>query len=127
VPHASPPSTSSIAIIDDDEDVRLALDDLLRSCGFVPTLFENGTQFLLAHARADVDCIVSDVRMPGCTGLDVARRARRNDTPVILMTAYATPDVRQQAEAARVQRLLIKPFEASELIREVTSALGRRP
>lgn len=105
-----------IAVIDDDEDVRAALEGLLRSLGYQAVLFANADAFLAARMLDHVDCVISDVQMPGTSGLQLAERIRDYAKPVILITAFPTTEIRQRAEAAGVWCVLIKPFDSHDLI-----------
>lgn len=123
----SPPEASKcnvIAVVDDDRDVRAALDGLLESLGYHARLFDSADSFLAAHALDDIDGIISDVQMPGTSGLQLAERLHCHAKPVILMTAFPTADVRQRASAAGVLCLLIKPFDSDELIDHLSAQFG---
>jgi FixJ family two-component response regulator len=113
-----------VAVIDDDEDVRVALDGLLDSLGYRSVLFESADSFLAADDTGDIDCIISDVQMPGTSGLVLAERVQSRTTPVILITAYPTVAVRKRAEAAGVRCLLVKPFDSEKLIEQLEMSLA---
>lgn len=122
-----PPQASKsnvIAVVDDDRDVRAALDGLLESLGYHSRLFDSADSFLAAHVLDDIDGIISDIQMPGTSGLQLAERVRCRAKPVILMTAFPTADVRQRASAAGVLCLLIKPFDSEELIDHLSAQFG---
>lgn len=106
-----------IAVVDDDPDVRRSLDSLLRSAGIACRLFACCTDLLAANETA-FDCVVTDVHMPGMTGLELqaemARRGWRHR--VILMTAYATPRARDQGLAAGAAAFLTKPIDPDQLL-----------
>ncbi|MET4636653.1 response regulator [Kaistia sp. UC242_56] len=121
IPPNSPPL---IAVVDDDDDVRTALDDMLKSLGYAAQLFETADAFLSSGSGGEVDCVISDVQMPGTSGLQLARVMQLAKMPVILITAFPTPEVEQQAEAAGVRRLLVKPFDSSDLIAELDRLLA---
>jgi len=115
-------SERSIAVIDDSESVRRSIGSLLRSHGFVVASYESADAFLAD--RSDVSCIVTDVEMPGMTGVDLYEtlRARNDETPVIFITAVARQHVRHRLGSE--PHVLTKPFDASELtdcIRQVLS------
>ncbi|WP_428679391.1 response regulator transcription factor [Reyranella sp.] len=120
----SPNTTPLVAIIDDDEDVRTSLHDLLRSCGYSAELFETADSFLESASAARIDCVVSDVQMPGTSGLQLARIMQSRMIPIILITAFPTAEIAQQAAAAGVRRLLVKPFDTVGLIAELAGLLG---
>lgn len=122
--HSSPNSGLVIAVVDDDEDVRTALDDMLKSLGYSAQLFETADSFLASDLESRIDCVISDIQMPGTSGLQLARVVQSRGVPVILVTAFPTPEIEQQAQAAGVRRLLIKPFDSGELIAELGELLG---
>ncbi len=115
-----------IAIVDDDEAIRAGLSSLLRSSGYAVALFDSGEALIAALPGALPDCVVTDVQMPGMSGLDLqALLAERHPAlPVIVMTAYAEPAVRARALAAGAIAFLPKPFEADELFDWIEHALA---
>lgn len=120
----SPQRPPVVAVIDDDEDMRTALDGLLKSLGYASRVFPTADAFLAAGLCDAVNCVISDVQMPGTSGLQLAREMQRAGTPVILITAFPTPLLERQAQAARVRKLLIKPFDSHELIEMLETILG---
>jgi FixJ family two-component response regulator len=113
-----------VAIVDDDESMRDTTKDLLESAGFSAVVF-SGAAGLLKFARLkEVSCLISDMRMPKMTGLELYQHliASNRAIPTILMTAY--PDERTQAQAiqAKVLCYLIKPFAAEDLLACVRAA-----
>ena len=117
--------SSLIAIVDDDAMLRAALSSLLRSYGYAVEVFASG-EALLAVAGARFACIVSDVRMPWMSGLELRRALLRDDigTPVILMTAYLNPDVIRCADLLGVRAMLEKPIDSGLLAATIESALA---
>jgi FixJ family two-component response regulator len=113
-----------VAIVDDDESMRDTTKDLLESAGFSAVVF-SGAAGLLKFARLkEVSCLISDMRMPKMTGLELYQHliASNRAIPTILMTAY--PDERTQAQAiqAKILCYLIKPFAAEDLLACVRAA-----
>ena len=109
-----------IAIIDDDEDVRMSLDTLLISHGYRTALFSDADAFLTSDITVDVRCIVTDVQMPGKSGIELARIIRDGaGQPVILITAFPANGIDAQARAAGVRALYRKPFDPDALIEEI--------
>lgn len=113
-----------IAVVDDDEDLRTALGDLLESIGYAARMYENADALITSGKVGTFDCIVSDIQMKGTSGLQLARTVRESDVPIILITAFPTPEVQQQAQAAGVRRLFIKPFNSQALIDDLMSLFG---
>ena len=116
-----------IAIVDDDESMRITIKDLLESAGFSAAEFARAASLLKSRRLSHVSCLIADMRMPKMTGLELHQHlvASNRAIPTILMTAY--PDERTQAQAvkANVVGYLIKPFSADELLACVRRAVGR--
>jgi DNA-binding NtrC family response regulator len=118
--------TPRILIVDDDPGQRSLLDSFLRSQGFETVLATSGEQALETLRAEPVSMMISDVRMPGLTGLETLRRARQEHAvlPVLLVTAYA--DIREAVGAMRDGALnyLAKPIDLDELLATVQQATG---
>jgi len=119
------PSSPLICVVDDDESVRVSLEGLLRSLGHRVQAFENATAFLASAARGQADCVISDLQMPGMTGVEMkeAMIAAGEKTPVILITAFADDIQKLRAEKAGVTCFLPKPFNGEKLIDCLNRAL----
>ena len=85
-----------IAIVDDDNAVRMALMSLVRSLGYTVTAFSSAEAFLKSERINDTSCVVTDVQMPGLSGVDLQDRliARGHRIPVIFLTGYPDENVR---------------------------------
>ena len=112
-------------IVDDNESVREALSGLMRSLGYSATAFPSGESFLASSRLRRTACLIADVQMPGMTGLELHRRllASAKPVPTILITAYHDDRVQAQALNAGVVCYLTKPFDESELLACIHSAL----
>jgi DNA-binding NtrC family response regulator len=119
-------SMPRILIVDDDAGQRSLLDSFLRGQGFEIIAVSSGEQALDTLGKQDVTMIISDVRMPGISGLETLRRARKDHPtlPVLLVTAYA--DIRDAVGAMRdgAVNYLEKPIDLDELLASVRKALG---
>ncbi|RJF69807.1 response regulator [Rhodopseudomonas palustris] len=117
-----------LSIIDDDDDVRQSLQDLVESVGYTARLFESGEAFLASDALLESQCIISDIQMAGMTGVALAEQlARRgNRTPVILISAFATEEMLRGLRNANVIAVLPKPLQPNALIDQIKSALAGR-
>jgi FixJ family two-component response regulator len=115
-----------VAVVDDDADVRDAMQALLRSYGWRVTLYD-GAQQLLAAGLAGVDCVLSDVQMPVMSGLELLERLRAAPAgpPCILMTAFADEQVRRRALAGGAVCFLSKPVDDEILAECVSTAVAR--
>lgn len=114
-----------ISIIDDDDSVREALEDLIASVGFRVHAFPSAMDFLAFADIHDTSCVIADVNMPSMSGVDLVRRLTElgHAIPTILITAYPNEGSRARALADGVVCYLIKPFDDEALIGCVCSAL----
>lgn len=115
-----------IVIIDDDESVRTATASLVRSLGFGASCFASAEDFLGSPQLGAADCVISDVQMPGMSGLDLQRHlvARGHRTPVILITAFPEDRIRRQADTAGAFGFFAKPFDGHAMIDCIDRALS---
>jgi len=114
-----------IAVIDDDEPFRAALVDSLCSLEYGVRGFASAEEFVTACAEVSCDCVITDIHMPGMSGLDLKRllTARGSKVPVIMITARAEPGLEAKATASGAVCLLRKPFESIALIACLEKAL----
>jgi two-component system response regulator FixJ len=123
----SKPSRGTVFVIDDDEAVRDSLKLLLESHLLKVRDFASAPEFLEAVEPLPRGCLVLDLHLPVLSGLDFLGRygTRLSGMPVILITGKADPATRARAFEAGVRCFLEKPFEESELLAAVFSALDR--
>jgi FixJ family two-component response regulator len=116
----------NIAIVDDDDSVRIALSSLLRSYGYTADAYDSADALLAAGALGDYHCVVSDLQMPGMSGIELLELLRKqgNPLPLILMTAFPEAAVRKRALQGGACCFLSKPFEANDLLRCLRQASG---
>ena len=128
-PRKPDPHPSCVLIVDDDPGQRSLLDSFLRGQGFETVLADSGEHALEKLRTGHFDLMISDVRMPGLSGLETLRRVRPQfpALPVLLVTAYA--DIRDAVEAMRDGALnyLAKPIDLDELLDTVRQATGLTP
>ena len=121
------PAEPLIAIIDDDESARIGLTTLVRSVGYAAQGFASAEQFLgLGHdAVRGFACVITDVQMPGLSGIELKQRLseQRCPLPVIMITARNESGLEESALAAGAVCFLRKPFKAAVLIRCLERAL----
>jgi FixJ family two-component response regulator len=120
---------STICIVDDDDDVRESISSFFRSVGLLVEGFGAAETFLASAALSRVDCLITDLHMPGMDGLGLHRELRRRgiDIPVIVMTAYATPEARAEAEGLGAAGFLDKPVDPEILLSDVEAVLDKAP
>jgi FixJ family two-component response regulator len=114
-----------ISIVDDDESLRNALDDLVRSAGFRTQGFPSAEAFLSSPHARDTACLILDVRMPGMNGLDLQRKivAANWQIPIIFITSHADDDARARALEAGAVGFLYKPFRDDDLLNMMEAVL----
>jgi DNA-binding NtrC family response regulator len=124
--HKNTPRPPRILIVDDDGGQRSLLDSFLKSQGFETLPVSSGEEALTALQTNKFQMMISDVRMPGMSGLETLRRARQEHVvlPVLLVTAYA--DIREAVGAMRdgAVNYLTKPIDLDELLSNVRQATG---
>lgn len=115
-----------IAIVDDDRAIRTALSSLLRSEGFRAAIFDCAEAFLDDLDSGAPDCLLTDIQMPGMSGLELQQHlaAARPNLPVLVMTAFPELKLRERAMGAGAHCFLNKPFDAADLLRCIRSALA---
>ena len=118
---------SFVAIVDDDDLMRAALQGLLKEAGITARAFASAEEFLNAEDRPQAACLIADVRMPGMSGLDLQARltAERVRIPIIFITAHGDAAMRMQALRAGAVEFLAKPFDDEILLETVRAALER--
>jgi two-component system response regulator FixJ len=115
-----------ITIVDDDASVRESMSSLLRSVGHVVYEVESGEELIASVVLDLTDCVISDVRMPGMSGLELQRRLALSHPrlPVILMTAHASNDeVRLRALKDGAADYLTKPLDEETVLKAIATAL----
>jgi FixJ family two-component response regulator len=116
---------SFISVVDDDESVRESLPDLLREFGFLAQAFSSAEEFLASDYVGETRCLILDIAMPGMTGPELQRELtlRRQEIPVVFITAYGDEAVRQRLLKGGAVECLFKPFHESALIEALKAAL----
>jgi FixJ family two-component response regulator len=117
----------TIAVVEDDDGVRTALQQLLRSAGFQAVTFGSAEEFLAYAPAADVDCLIADINLPGISGVELVKTVGTNGRPLpaILITGRrdaATVELARQVEG--VPRLY-KPFSDAALFEVIDRVMGR--
>ena len=114
-----------VCVIDDDEAVRDSLRFLLNTAGLVAQTYESATSFLNHLPRVKAGCIVTDVRMPGLSGLDLLRRLKElhSAVPVIVITGHGDVPLAVEAMKLGAADFLEKPFDDEALLAAVNVAL----
>ena len=119
---------SSVWVVDDDASIRWVLEKALSNAGFAVTLFNNADDVLKRVRREQPDVIVTDIRMPGTSGLEMLEALGRDapDLPVIVMTAHSDLDSAVSAYQGGAFEYLPKPFDLEEAVALVGRALQKK-
>jgi len=114
-----------VHVIDDDEAVRQSPEFLLRSSGIAARTYNSAAAFLAEPPPSGSGCVITDVRMPGMTGIDLLRRLgeRRIKIPVIVITGHGDVPLAVEAMKTGAVEFLEKPFDDELLLHAVRSAL----
>jgi len=114
-----------VAVVEDDESYRLAMQRLLKSAGFSVQTFTSAENFLESGWQRETGCLIADIRMPGMSGLDLQARLNADHCPIpiIFVTAHGDEKMRLQAMRGGAVKFLAKPFDAAILLEGVRAAL----
>jgi FixJ family two-component response regulator len=120
------PSGPIILVVDDDDAVRQSLKFALEQEGLEVHLYEGGEQLLADPALPRRGCLIVDYVMPGVDGITLMERLRQQhvELPALLITAKASPDVRERALLSGFRQVLEKPLEDSSLLDGIRDALA---
>ena len=118
-------SSRLIAIVDDDQSVQSALQDLIESEGLSTVCFGSAEEFLDSGAQNEAGCLIADIRMPGMSGIELQAKlkADRCRVPIIFITAHGDAKMRIQAMRDGAVEFLTKPFDNAVLLETVHAAV----
>ena len=118
-------TTKLVAIVDDDDSMRGALQGMLKAVGYPAQAFASAEEFLKSGQQHQISCLIADIRMPGMSGLDLQAHlnAERCKVPIIFITAHGDAKMRIQALRAGAVEFLSKPFDEEVLLESVRAAL----
>src|SRR3982074_495951 len=114
-----------VAIVDDDDSMRSALQGLLKAVGLPARAFASAEEFLDSGEQRQTACLIADIRMPGMSGLELQAKLNADHCriPTIFITAYGDTRIRMQALRAGAVEFLAKPFDDEILLDHVRAAL----
>jgi FixJ family two-component response regulator len=114
-----------VAVIDDDESYRVAVQRLLKSAEFPVKSFDSAETFLNSGEQHETGCLIADIRMPGMSGLELQSKLNSDHCPIptIFITAHGDEKMRLQAMRGGAVKFLMKPFDGESLLEAVRVAL----
>src|ERR1700747_2612785 len=114
-----------VAVIEDDESYRVAVQRLLKSAGFSVESFASAEDFIRSGRPHETGCLITDIRMPGMSGLDLQAKLNADHCPIptIFITAHGDEKMRLQAMRGGAVKFLAKPFDGAVLLEGVRVAL----
>jgi FixJ family two-component response regulator len=114
-----------VAVIDDDESYRAAIQRLLKSASIPVESFDSAEAFLGSGKQQKAGCLVADIRMPGMSGLELQQKLNSDhcSIPTIFITAHGDEKIRMQAMRGGAVKFLTKPFDCETLLEAVRVAL----
>jgi CheY-like chemotaxis protein len=119
---------ATIIIVDDEEELRENLLDLLEFKGYHVVAFSTGEEVLEKYESIQPDLLLLDIQLPGIDGIEVLSRIRqkftRDELPIAMVSASSIPVVLTQAERAGANRTILKPYALQEMLSTVAELLG---
>jgi signal transduction histidine kinase len=125
---AEPARPAHVLVVDDEATVREILERALGGAGYIVEEAADGEEAIRALARGGFDVVISDVRMPGLSGVEVLRAVKEisPDTEVVVVTGYATLKAAIECIRGGAFDLVLKPFHLTEIVSTVSRAIERR-
>src|ERR1700738_1096004 len=117
--------TKLVAIVDDDHSMRGALQGLLKAVGLPSQAFASAAEFLQSGQQHQTSCLITDIRMPGISGLELQARlnAEHCRIPTIFITAHGDAQMRIRALRGGAVEFLAKPFDDEALLETIRAAV----
>jgi FixJ family two-component response regulator len=109
---------SLVAVVEDDQSLLEALESLLESAGYAVLLFRSAEELLISRRLGEIDCLISDIGLPGINGIELLRAVRgsRAQLPVIIITALRDPGHVEAALSAGALHVFVKPIDNAALL-----------
>lgn len=120
-------ATAHILVVDDEESIRDLCARVLTRAGYAVVTAPSGEEAVVRLSQDSFDLLISDIRMPGISGLEVLERAKATfpQIRVVLITGFGTPQMLTRAQQSGADRILTKPFNPIELLAAVRESLPR--
>lgn len=123
-----PGSAHRIAVVDDEADVLVSMQRLLRSQGFAVATYSSGEAYLAARDAQPADCLLLDLHMPGMTGFEVQAKLAEahSPVPVVILTGHDSAAAQERALAGGAFGFLRKPADGDAILSMIKRAIGTR-
>jgi FixJ family two-component response regulator len=120
------PPSPSVCVVEDDDSLRIAIVGLLDSLGYRVKAYASAETFLADASAPRADCIITDIQMPGLSGIELKQRLDEAGvtTPVIMVTARTETTLHARARASGAACVLQKPFQEADLVRCIDGVLN---
>jgi len=114
-----------LSVVDDDESVRESLPDLIKEFGFAARAFSSAEEFLSSGSVDETSCLILDIAMPGMSGPELQQELKRRgrEIPIIFITGQRDETTRARVLKQRVAGFLLKPFNDTDLLAAINTAL----
>lgn len=114
-----------LCVVDDDESVRESLPDLIEEFGFAALAFSSAEEFLLSGSVDETSCLILDIALLGMSGLELREELQRRgrEIPIVFITGQRDETVRTRVLKQRVAGFLLKPFDDTDLLAAIKTAL----
>jgi len=121
-----PSSIPKVLLVEDDDSMREAVERLLGAAGFECVAYASAEALLAESGREGAACVVSDLKLPAMSGLELLDevRARGWALPLILITAHDAPGRREEASAHGAAGYLVKPFRGTALLEVIKNVIA---
>jgi DNA-binding response OmpR family regulator len=129
VGHLMDDGKNRILIVEDDEEMRTLLRDMIEEEGYKAASVNNGSEAFRKLAKESFDLIITDVRMPGLTGLDILPGIKKlqPDAPIIVITAFGSEEVQKKALERGADAYLEKPIHFDKLRTLIHDLFSSKP
>jgi len=118
-------TAGKILIVEDDDSMRGSIERLLGAAGLASAAYASAEALLASGAARGAACVISDLKLPGMSGLELLAelRAQGGALPLVLITAHDTPGLCEEAARRGAAAYLKKPFRGTELLQQIGEAI----
>ena len=121
-------NVSAILIVDDQQGIRMLLNEVFRKDGYTTFLASNGLEAIKIYEQEQLDCVLLDMKIPGMDGLEILKHFKQSaqqDVPVFMMTAYGEQHLMDEAISQGVEKFFTKPFNIFDVRNEINEFIQK--